>query len=111
MADQTKCTTLYDATTRLANMVNQLALTPRPPFRMKDQDALMQKSTELANAAEDLCGKDPASIDDDTADQATQSVTKAEAMIDKVNLDLNNRYEADEIVSAIDAAIASVGAT
>jgi hypothetical protein len=110
MADETKCTTLYGATTNLAYAVSQLARTPRPPFGVKHQQALSDRSTDVADAARDFRNRNPAQADDRAVDRGALSVKTAQVMIDTINLKLDNGYTPDQIFSAIDQAAADVRA-
>ena len=110
MADADKCAALYNATTNLAYTINQLARAPRPPFNSNDDNALSNRSTNVANAARNFRNRDPAVVSNDAVDRGARSVKKAQVMIDTIDLELDNGYSSAQVWSAIDQAAGDVAA-
>lgn len=107
-ADPSKCATLYSATTRLAYSISMLAITPRPPFAVADQQTLYAKSTNVADAAKHLRGRDPNAIADANVDKAALSVKTAQVMLDMIDVNLDNRFSTQSVLAATDKATTDV---
>jgi hypothetical protein len=106
--DANKCAALYSATTRLAYSISMLAITPRPPFAVADQETLYAKSTDIADAAKHLRGRDPNDMENAKVDEAALSVKKTQVMLDTIDVNLDNQFSKQSVIVAIDKAATQV---